>query len=83
MAKSPDKTLRMILLIIEKDTKRLKRIAQTEQLTPADAQTLCRYAATLDSITKQVEKDHNQLKKDLTRLSTDDLIEAYNKEKKV
>ena len=79
---NPSKTLKGILLAIDKDVKLIKSLGRKSKLDPSDAQTLCRYASTLDAIVKTTEKDKEKAKKDLEKLSTDELIAQYEKENK-
>ena len=83
---TPSSTLKSILGIIAKDVKAIKKKTGTaskpQQLPPEDAQTLCRYASTLDGISETEEKESAKMKKSFDKKSTEELIEQYQKDKK-
>jgi hypothetical protein len=77
-----NKILASILNLIDKDVKSIKKLSKDHQLDPADALTLTRYAATLDNILESKDKESAKAKKDLSKLSTEELIAQYQQEKK-
>jgi len=79
---NPSRTLDEIIKLIDKDVKLIKKGNKIKQLDPADAYTLCRYASALDGIISAKEKERNSAKKELEKLSTDELIKKYEEEKK-
>jgi hypothetical protein len=92
MAK-PGKMLDMLLNMLDQDIKKHRRIARrtsiADPIRPQDlpfskdtAATLCKYASTLDDIIKVKDKDKEKTSKELSKLSTEQLIELYQKEKK-
>lgn len=79
--KNPNKTLDKILKLIDNDVKLISKSFRDIQLDHQSAQTLCRYATSLAGIREGKEKEIEKEKKNLDKLSTDQLIDMYNKQK--
>lgn len=83
--KNPNKTLDKILKLIDNDVKKIGNVAlqagPSVQLDSQTAQTLCRYATSLAGIKEGKEKEQAKEKKDLDKLSTEELIDMYKKSK--
>lgn len=77
-----DKTLELILDLIDRDVKVIAENFIEVQLDDKTAQTLCRFATTLSSIKADKNKEATNEKKELNKLSTDELIALYNSTQK-
>lgn len=78
----PAKTLQSILLIIDKDVKRIKKEILTTRkknktLPPEMAITLARYANTLNAIVDEGWKAKEKAKKNLEKKTTEELVKLY------
>lgn len=82
MAKA-NKTLSIILGVIDKDVRKIKKTEGMLKapLPEASALALTRYASTLKSIIESDEDNKKKAKQALERLDTDKLVELYNSKK--
>lgn len=80
----PNKLLERVLKLIDQDIKRIKKLTarKTLILDKDMAATLCKYANTISGIKEEKDLEDQKQKKALERLSTEELIAMYNKEKK-
>ena len=77
--KNTDQTLADILTLITRDVKLISANFQDVVLDPQTAQTLCRYASTLSGIKQDQYKDLEKEKKELNKLSDEELKELLLK----
>lgn len=80
MPTDPSKLLDRVLRLIATDTKRIKQRNKVTQLSPRDAQTVCRYATTIAAIKSEKEADDLKRKRKLERLETPELIAEYQRQ---
>lgn len=79
MKDKTDLTLEAILQLISTDVKVIASKFQDTQLDNQTAQTLARYATTLANIKDIRQKETTKEKAELSKLSTEELIEMFNK----
>lgn len=80
--KDLDTTLEVILGLIDRDVKIIASNFVDIQLDAHTAQTLCRFATTLASIKDNKQKETIKEKKELDKLSTEELIALYKESTK-
>jgi hypothetical protein len=78
---NPSRTLDKILKLIDNDVKMITKTFIDVQMDHQSAQTLCRYATTLAGIREAKDKDAEKDKKELSKLSTDELMALYKADK--
>jgi transcription termination factor NusB len=76
-----DGLLYQTLLLVNREIKNIKKLTRRGKLDHETAQDLARYLSILDSINKNKDKTDEKKKKALAKMSTDELIELYQKEK--
>lgn len=78
---NPSKTLNSILLVIDRDVKRIKKLGRLEKLDPVDALTLSRYVSSLSNVISEKEKEDKKAINAANKLSVDELYALYKGEK--
>lgn len=78
----PSKLLDKVLNLIEADIKKIKKQAGEKQLEPDTAQTLCRYVTAISSIKDEKENEAAKQKRQLERMSTEELVKLYQQQAK-
>lgn len=79
----PNLLLTRVLLLIDKDVKRIKKANPTEVLDNKTAATLCQYASTIAKIKHEKDIEDAKAKKRLEQLPTEELIKKYQKQKEI
>lgn len=82
MSKNLDSTLEVILELIDRDVKIIASNYDKVQLDAHTAQTLCRFATTLAGIKENKQKETVKEKAELSKYSTEELIELWQKTSK-
>jgi hypothetical protein len=74
-----NRTLNGILGIIDRDVKKIRKAGKQGPLTGVESQNLVRYGEFLFKMDENQEKEKERSKKQLDKLSTEELIKLYQK----
>lgn len=74
-----NRTLEVILKLIDNDVKAIASNFTDTQLDSHSAQTLCRYASTLSGIKEDKQKEKVKEKQELSKYTTEELMQMHRK----